>query len=202
MEAQTDYQTQLSNRSWRDHPYLRIIKLVFGWIGAVILALAIQQYAFQSYRVFGQSMEPTLHEGDFLIISKLGPTLAKLKGDQYRPARGDVVVLESPLSDTRLIKRVIGLPGEQIIIKDGEVTIIDDGASRGFDPYARLKMPAEFTAHSINTTVPEGHIFVVGDNREPGGSSDSRNDFGPVDTDLVIGKTVLRLWPLDTISKF
>lgn len=114
MSSETSHSPQLAHRpkprlkatrSWQ------VLKVVGTWLLALLVAFGIQRYAFQSYQVFGQSMEPTLSEGDYLIISKLGATFAKVKHDDYVPARGDIVVLDSSLSGTRLIKRVIGLPG-------------------------------------------------------------------------------------------
>lgn len=180
----------------------RTLRILLSWVVAIAVAIFIQQFAIQSYRVFGQSMEPALQESDFLIVSKLGPAIAQLRNNEYVPERGDIVVMESPLSDTRLIKRTIGLPGEQVIVRNGTVTITNQKQPDGFDPYQQLGLEPQFAAGSINLVVPEGHIFVIGDNRQPGGSSDSRNEIGPVDTDNVIGRAVLRLWPFDEIQTF
>lgn len=146
-------------------------------------------------------MEPTLQEGNYLIISKLGSLWSDLRGQEYIPERGDIIVLNSP-SGIRLVKRVIGMPGEFVDVRNGEITIYNDEYQQGFDPYEALNLPTVFTEGEVSVEVPEGHIFVVGDNRLPGGSSDSRNDLGPVSGDEVIGKLILRLWPLNEIDRF
>lgn len=197
-DSQTEYSVP---PAWQQRGK-RLLYLMFSWGLAIGLAVIAHNFIFQSYRVDGQSMQPTLTNGDFLIISKIGSSLAELKGQDYLPERGDIVVLNSPTSQVLLIKRVIGLPGEHIEIRDGQVTITNAAEPDGFDPYQRLGLGPAFTAHSISLRIPEGHVFVIGDHRESGGSSDSRNDFGPVDIDLLIGKTVLRLWPLDTARTF
>lgn len=185
-----------------DSPSLRLLKLALSWLMAIILAIVLARYAFQSYQVFGQSMEPTLHEGDYLIISKLGATWADIRRQDYVPKRGDIVVVDSSLSGTRLIKRVIGLPDERVTIASGQTTVYNDEKPNGFDPYAELGLEARYTAGQITTKVPEGHVFLIGDNRQAGGSLDSRNELGPVDTDKIVGQLILRLFPLGDISKF
>lgn len=172
----------------------------FGFAASLVAALAfvlffINPYVMQTYEVFGQSMEPTLHESDYLIISKVGVSLAKLERKDYIPKRGDIVVIDSSLNGTRLIKRVIGLPGERVVVDSGNVTVYPKGSDVGFDPYQQLGLPARFASGSISVEVPEGHVFVIGDNREGGGSLDSRNELGPIPTDKIIGRLVLRLWP-------
>lgn len=171
-----------------------------GFVASLIAALAfvlffINPYVMQTYEVFGQSMEPTLHEGDYLIISKVGVSLAKLERKDYIPKRGDIVVIDSSLNGTRLIKRVIGLPGERVVVDSGKVTVYPAGSSVGFDPYQQLGLPARFASGSVSVEVPEGHVFVIGDNREGGGSLDSRNELGPIPADKIAGRLVLRLWP-------
>lgn len=181
---------------------IRALKILGSWALALLVALALQRYAFQSYQVFGQSMEPTLTEGDYLIISKLGATWADISRHNYIPERGEIVVIKSPLTGNRLIKRVIGLPGERITITNGRVTIYNQQFSDGFDPYQQLGLESSFTAGQLTTVVPDGNLFLIGDNREAGGSLDSRNDLGPVPSDDVIGKLVLRLWPFSKIHKY
>lgn len=171
-----------------------------GFVASLGLALAfiffiVNPFIMQTYEVFGQSMESTLHEGDYLIISKVGPTIAKIKKTDYLPKRGDIVVLDSSLTGNRLIKRVIGLPGERVVVDGGQVTVYPEGSETGFDPYQQLGLPAKYTSGSLSVTVPEGHVFVIGDNREDGGSLDSRNELGPIPEDKIIGKLWLRLWP-------
>ncbi len=171
-----------------------------GFIASLIAAVTfvlffINPYIMQTYQVFGQSMEPTLHESDYLIISKVGASLAKLENKDYLPHRGEIIVIDSSLNGNRLIKRVIGLPGERVVVDSGKVTVYPRGSDVGFDPYQQLGMQQRFASGSVSTEVPEGHVFVIGDNREAGGSLDSRNELGPVPTDKIVGRLLLRLWP-------
>lgn len=173
----------------------QLLKIAGSWLLAILIAFALQRFAFQSYQVFGQSMEPTLSEGDYLIISKLGATWADVRGEDYIPKRGDIVVLDSPNSGIRLIKRIIGLPGERVTVTNGRVTIVNDEHEDGFDPYESLGLASRFTAGQLTTEVPDGNVFVIGDNRQAGGSLDSRNELGPVPVHYIIGRLAWRLWP-------
>lgn len=186
-----------SNQRPRSYAFL---KLVAAWTVAILIAISIQAFAFQSYQVFGQSMEPTLHDGDYLIISKFGPTWSQISGGNYVPTRGDVVVIE-PSGNPRLIKRVIGLPGERVVVRDGTLKVYNQQHPDGFNPYNNWNdIPDREVAGNIQTEIPEGQIFVVGDNVENGGSSDSRNHLGTVPTDAIIGSLSVRLWPPDSIQ--
>src|SRR5688572_19771117 len=102
---------------------IRTLKILGSWLLALLVALTLQRFVFQSYQVFGQSMEPTLSEGDYLIISKVGPTWADLRSSYYVPERGDIVVVNNSLEDNRLIKRVIGLPGERVTVNSGQIKV-------------------------------------------------------------------------------
>lgn len=180
----------------------RALKILGSWLLALLIALFLQRFIFQSYQVFGHSMEPTLSEGDYLIISKLSTSWADIARSNYRPARGTIVVVESPLDQTRLIKRVIGLPGERVTVSNGEVKVFNQERPNGFDPYSNLNLAERYTSGQVTASVPDGYVFVVGDNREPGASLDSRNDLGPIPIDNIIGKLVLRLWPPTKIQSF
>lgn len=179
---------------------------VLAFIGGVIVAAAlINQFIFQSYYVDGTSMVPTLHNNDRLIIDKVERTIAHAGGKKYIPQRGQIVVLDSSLVDQsghneQLIKRVIGLPGETIKIStEGVVTIHNKEHPEGFNPNETLGLtnlePAAVDS-AIDLTIPDNQIFVMGDNRAPGGSFDSRA-FGPVDSDKIQGRLLARIFPLD-----
>ncbi len=183
------------------HRDLSFLKLVLAWTIAIAVAIGLQSFVFQSYQVYGQSMEPTLQDGDYLIISKLEPTWYELRSNPYIPERGDIVVLE-PANSPRLIKRVIGLPGERVAVRNGNLKVFNEEHPNGFDPYAAIDTPSANVSGDIKTTVPEDHIFVVGDNRTGSGSSDSRNQLGTVPTDDILGSLVLRLWPADSVETF
>lgn len=182
--------------------WLPLVKLFGSWIAAVLIVILLANYAFRGYQVFGQSMEPALKQGDYLIISKLSVSWSKLFHKDYLPNRGDIVVLDSTVNHTQLIKRVIGLPGERVTVAGGEVTIYNDEHPNGFDPYQELGLDTRFADGQLTMVVPEHHVFVIGDNRIAGGSLDSRSELGPVPTKNIVGHSVLRLYPFGDLKKF
>jgi signal peptidase I len=160
---------------------------------AVVLYLIITTFVVQTFRVEQQSMTDTLQPGEHLLIDKLTPRF-----DAY--SRGDIVVFH-PNGDsdsTPFIKRVIGVGGETLEIRDGFVWI--DGIQID-EEYTRLlesTEPARLGGQSI-WEIPEGGLFVMGDNRT--GSRDSRApDLGVIETDHVVGRAWLRFFPIDTLG--
>lgn len=172
--------------------------------GALVFALTINAFVFQSYEVDGSSMEPTLQNKDRLIIWKLPRTWASITNHQYEPKRGDVIVFHKPDgSDEQLIKRVIGLPGERVVVSDGNITVYNSEHPDGFNPDdAPYGKDLPITSGTVDTNVGAGEIFVSGDNRIPGASLDSRSSLGNVPLDKVVGKLVLRLFPLQNSKVF
>ena len=129
-------------------------------------------------RIDGSSMEPNLHHGEFVIVSKVNYRIGE-------PERGDVVVFDFPRNITQeYIKRVIGLPGEEIKIKDGQVFVNDVALT---EPY--LNMEPRYEGEWL---VQENELFVLGDNRN--NSSDSHN-WGMVPMENVVGEALLVYWP-------
>lgn len=176
------------------------------FIGAAILALLITLFGFQSYRVDGQSMQNTLQNDDRLVIDKLPRTLARLTGHAYIPNRGDIVVFNEPnvfgsgVSE-QLIKRVIGLPGDRVVVDGGLLKIYNNSHPSGYVPYAGQGwniIPASSDA-KVDTTLGPSQLFVCGDNQ--GNSTDSRV-FGPINADQVIGKLVYRMAPFSQRQAF
>jgi signal peptidase I len=129
-------------------------------------------------RVDGNSMEPTLQNGEFVIVNKLAYKLGS-------PKIGDVVVFHYPRDPSQeYIKRIIGLPGDHVNIMNGLVYLNDEILP---EPY--IAAPAR---NKFETNVPEDSLFVLGDNRN--NSSDSRS-WGPLPTEYVIGKALFIYWP-------
>ena len=129
-------------------------------------------------RVEGSSMEPTLHHGEFLIVSKLAYKLG-------HPQIGDVVVFHFPGNPKEeFIKRVVGLPDDQVEITAGEVVVNGQILD---EPY--IAAPPLYEG---DWSVPEGTLFVLGDNRN---NSDDSHRWGPVAIDQVVGKAVFIYWP-------
>src|SRR6185312_164075 len=147
---------------------------------------------------------------DKLIIWKVPRSWARITGHPYIPARGDVIVFsESGLSqfgqdDTKqLIKRVIGLPGDRVVVRDGKYVIYNKSHPDGFNPDVTLpygkNIPATPAGTFNDVTLGKNQLFVSGDNRPD--SLDSRA-FGPINADQVIGKLVLRVFPLGAAKTF
>jgi len=172
--------------------------------GSILLALFINHFIFQSYQVYGLSMTPTLQDGDRLIISKTEKSFNLITGDDWLPDRGNIIVFKNPRNpdSPQLIKRVIGLPGERIVVIDGNITIFNQENPNGFMPDKSLGLELGITAGNVDITVPEGHIFVSGDHRESGGSLDSRNELGTVPLNLIVGQLVLRILPVSDAEVF
>lgn len=174
-------------------------------IGAAIVAALVRTFVFQAFYIPSGSMMPTLKEQDRVLVNKLSY-------DFNDVGWGDVIVFkrppDAPGTVPDLIKRVMALPGDTIEVFNGDVYVnnvrveesylLQQGVStrlRG-DPIPGC-MPADATPDRC--TVPEGHVFVMGDNR--GGSTDSRS-FGPIPVDDIVGRAVVRVWPLNNLEVF
>ncbi|MDY6877533.1 MAG: signal peptidase I [Chloroflexota bacterium] len=153
-------------------------------IPAVIIALIINLFLAQATQVLGQSMEPNLHSSQRVVVEKV--TYRFLHG----PRRGDVVVIDLPEQAEMLIKRVVGLPGETIEVRSGEVYIAGEKVDEFWstNPGGGNYGPQ---------TIPPLHVFVMGDNR--GASNDSRS-FGPVLIDHIVGHAWFSYWPAEHIG--
>lgn len=175
---------------------------------ALLVALFIIGFVFRSYQVDGPSMQNTLQNSDKLIIWKVPRSWAKITHHSYVPKRGDIIVFtETGLSQfeqqdsKQLIKRVIGLPGDHLVLNNGIYTIYNKQHPKGFKPDKTLPYgPAiPYTPGNVDVTVGPNQIFVSGDNR--GDSLDSRA-FGPIKADQIIGKLVLRVFPIEQAKTF
>ena len=162
--------------------YLREALLVV--LPALAMALVIAVFVAQTATVAQQSMEPALYEGQRLLVDKLSYRL-------HPPRRGDIVVFRLPgRGREALVKRVIGLPGETIAIRSGQV-YANGRVLR--EPYLRRRAAGDLA----DSQVPAATVFVLGDNREL--SNDSRY-FGPVPWAAIIGRVCLRFWPLSAFG--
>ena len=175
----------------------------FSWVVfPLLIVLVLHNFVFQAYHVVGTSMSSTLQPSDYLIISKVGYSKAwverSFKRDtKYIPARGEIIVFHYPRDPTEVfVKRVVGLPGDHIVIKDGKVTIFSKDKPNGFNPDTKYEKSETQTLIETDETIAAGSVFVMGDNRTPGGSFDSR-EWGQLESSYIIGNAVLRLLPLD-----
>jgi len=173
------------------------------WVKAIAFALmlsfVIKQFLFTPVLVKGASMMPTLEDHDRVIVNKIGPTLQSYD-------RFDIVVIEMN-EETNYIKRIIGLPGDKIEYKDDQLYINGEKYNEPYlDQYKNeLKdtgtLTYDFTLEQNlgETTVPEGHYFVLGDNRRV--SNDSRNpEVGFISEEQIMGTTNIICWPMEHID--
>lgn len=158
---------------------------------SLAIILPIRYFLIQPFYVKGASMEPNFYDHEYLIIDEIS----------YRfndPDRGDIVVFKYPKDPNQyFIKRVIGLPGEKVEIKDGRVFIDNQPLVEDYladDVLTRLPLRGYG-----DLTLADGEYFLLGDNRDQ--SLDSRH-FGPVSRDFVIGRTWLRGWPFNRLTIF
>lgn len=170
-------------------------RLAFEWGAVLLVALAvafgIRTFVVQTFFIPSASMEPTLKIGDRILVDKLSYRL-------HGVHRGDIVVFGKPPGEndptiTDLVKRVIGLPGDTIASQEGKVYI--DGK-----PLTESYLPAGTVTTGITPqTIPPNEYFVMGDNRSD--SQDSRY-FGPISKSLIVGRVVVRIWPLSAFHVF
>lgn len=184
------------------------LSIITVLLAALILAWGLISFVFQSYQVDGPSMQITLHNSDHLVVWKVPRTWARITGHAYVPKRGDIIVFNEPGladygqgSNKQLIKRVIGLPGDRVVVRNGNITIYNKANPNGFDPDKTLPYGKVIptTSGNIDITLGSNQIFVCGDNRPD--SLDSRV-FGPVDVNNVVGKLVIRVLPLNDAKIF
>lgn len=171
--------------------------LVFIWeitkivIIALLIVVPIRTFLFQPFFVRGESMTPAFENGDYLIIDEIS----------YRfrdPQRGEVIVFRYPYDPSqRYIKRIIGLPGETVEIKEGKVTISNQKEPYLLDESDYL-LSDLFTPGEEIISLTENEYFVLGDNRSA--SADSRR-WGPLNRENIIGRVLFRAWPFTAFAK-
>ncbi len=173
-------------RTARSRPKRSPQRNLVEWVavigGAFVVAILVRAVLFQAFYIPSPSMQPTLHVNDRVLVNKLSY-------DFHDVRRGDVVVFESPqvVAEKDLIKRVIGLPGDTVETRDGEIVVNDEVLKEPYLPRDVGTGPME------KVTVPPGHYWVMGDNR--GNSSDSRV-FGPIPESSIIGRAFVKVWPI------
>ena len=170
-----------------------IVSIIWSWIWSFIVAFiivgAVYIFLGRPFTVSGASMYPTLHNGDRMILSKIGDI-----------NRFDVVVLKAPDENVEYIKRVIGMPGDTLELKQGVLYINGKKIEQPFINTEALQKQTvfidDFTLQSLTgkTKIPEGKYFVMGDNR--GVSRDSRM-IGLIDRKAIEGKAVFTIWPMN-----
>ncbi len=160
---------------------------------ALVIVIPLRTYVAQPFIVKGESMDPTFVNSEYLIVDQLTYHFNE-------PKRGDVVIFRYP-SNPRIffIKRVIGLPGESLSVKDGKITVVNKDNPNGLemnDPYVDPKLK---TYDNFQVSLKDNEYFVMGDNRSH--SSDSRV-WGPLERNYIVGRPLVSLFPLSRIAVF
>jgi len=184
--------TQEGSKKKRSSPQRTILEYVILAVAAVAVALLIQAFLVKPYRIPSPSMENTLLIGDRVLVDRISWRFSD-------PQRGDIVVLHSPLPGPVLIKRIVGMPGDTVSLKDGAVYINGQKLS---EPYVRRVDGRPEPTDPFQTglpwslqqpyQVPAGSYFMMGDNRTDSGDSRA---FGPVARSRLVGRAFGRYWP-------
>lgn len=178
-----------------------IANFILEFVQSIVLALSVfvllYLFVAQPNEVKGNSMLPNFVNGQYLLTDKLSYQM----GD---PKRGDVVVFKAPPSEPcavdecEYIKRVIGVPGDRVMVKDGQVFLNGSKLDQSFLPDDFVTDPGAFNQEGVEKEVPEGQYLCFGDNRSH--SRDGR-EFGPIDKKLIVGKAFFIYWPVNYIGK-
>jgi signal peptidase I len=155
--------------------------LVGGALLVLVVAVVMRAYVAEPFAIPSESMAPTLRPGDHLLVEKLSYRFGS-------PRRGDLVVFRAPDGGSLAVKRIVGLAGDHVAIEDGVLAV--NGKLR-HEPY--VDQPSIDSVYFGPVVVPRGDVFVMGDNRAD--SHDSR-DYGPVSRSSLVGRVLVRLWPV------
>ncbi len=178
---------------------VKIAKAVFDFVMDILetvvfigsLFIVVYLFIMQPNQVKGASMDPTFNSGDYIFTSKI---TYKFRGYE----RGDVVVFKSPKNpDIEYIKRIIGLPGDKVMVKDSEVYVNGRMLTENYIAAKTNLWEGGFTKDGEEIVVPEGELYVMGDNRPR--SSDSR-EFGTIPMSSIIGQVFYRYFPSSKVG--
>lgn len=163
---------------------------------SLVIILPIRYFIIQPFYVKGASMEPTFHDHEYLIIDEISYRF-------HAPQRGDIIVFRYPQDPQEyFIKRVIGLPGEKVEVKDGQVYIYNDQNPDGFVLDESAYLASDVKTYDVTdqiVSLNSDEYFVLGDNRNS--SKDSRS-FGAVNKSFLTGRVALRGWPFAKFTVF
>ncbi len=170
--------------------FRKIGSFFLDFVEIVVIALAMfvvmYLFLFQPHEVKGSSMYPNFHDGEYLLTDKISYRLNS-------PKRGEVIIFKAPKNEEYdYIKRIIGLPGDTVMVKSGRVYINGKVIFENYLPADFQTSAGDLWQEGKTVTIPANNYFVMGDNRDH--SSDSR-DWGPVPKENIIGKAFFRYWP-------
>lgn len=166
------------------------IYLISGLVSSAIMAFLV--YPWMSFHVRGSSMSPTLSQDDLVMASRLNRIIG---GTSYIPKRGEIIIYHFPRDTSKIfISRVVGLPGDRVVIANGQVTIFNQSNATGLKPDTISGVTAPNTLIDTDIVVPERAVFVIGDNRAPNGAYDSR-EWGPLPISDIISEVTYRVVP-------
>lgn len=189
MEEQNTGEIEIreEQKSWM-HDFFGFLKVVFI---SLLIVLPIRAFIVQPFIVRGASMEPTYQQGEYLIVDEVSYYFRE-------PERGEVIIFRYPRNPKQFfIKRIIGLPGERVEIRDGAVTIINEEYPNGVQLDESYISEELLTGPDTISILDPEEYFVLGDNRPQ--SLDSRI-WGALDSNYIVGRAWVRLWPLSRIG--
>jgi len=158
-----------------------ILIVGIGFTSLIVILVILRLFVFGYYQAIGNSMAPTIPQHRIFFTAR----------HYTSPQRGDIVVYKPPIPNApgTFIHRIVALPGERITIRGGKVTVYNSSTPQGLNPDQSYESADTDTLGDIDTTVPTGDVYVMGDNRGPKGSYDSR-EFGPVPISNIVGKVI------------
>lgn len=170
----------------------KIIAAIFDFLQSIVVVMAIMVMVYlfimSPQEISGQSMYPTFENGEYILTNKIEYKL-------HEPQRGDVIVFKSPRNkDIDYIKRIIALPGDTLSLQEGKYYLNGKKLAENFLSPDLYTFAGSYLQENIEVTIPSGTYFVSGDNRPH--SLDSR-EFGPIPKEDIIGKALIRYWPVD-----
>ena len=187
----------MNEENLQSEPPLKNEVVAFFWetvkivIISLVIILPIRYWLVQPFFVKGASMESNFEDGDYIFVDELSYNFG-------HPTRGDVVIFRYPLDQSQyFIKRVIGLPGETVEIKNNTVTIYNPQHPTGYDLAEPYLDKGQQTLGTLKVKLDDNEYYVLGDNRLQ--SSDSRR-WGPVNRTLITGRAFIRLWPFSRVA--
>lgn len=168
-----------------------VLELLQVVVFAISIFLFVYLLILQPHKIKGASMEPNFHDGEYLLTDKVSYRLGE-------PNRGDVVVFKAPPTyKDEFIKRIIGLPGEEIKVEGGKIYVDGRQLDEQYLPENINILPGRYSEEGKSTTVPADSYYVLGDNRDH--SLDSRN-IGPIERQYITGRAWFVYWPVSDVG--